>query len=331
MTSVDDVFGNMPEKDRRNFIFGSEVEVEFIPTPSIGLTESLGGGWAKGRQATVWGSKSAGKSSFMLQQIAIAQKLGYSCAYFDVEHGFDKRWAAKLGVNNDELIYRNATSINKIMDDGKAIMRAGVDVMIIDSITAMIPAAYLEGDELKPLDKTGALGALARDTSKVLSMFNSVNDDTLLLLVSQTRTKMSATYSQQTATNGQATEYYSQQMVNLFSSQSGMNTIEGEITNGDLVIKKPIGRRVNYKVQFNKLGPEGAQGEYNLYYDGDFVGIDTAGELLDIAVKRGVVRKAGSWYSFNDERLGQGSNAVAEKLRNEPELMEEVKKEIGYS
>lgn len=333
MPSIDEVLESMDDKERKRFLFGEDVTITRVPTPSIGLTRALGGGWALGRQATVWGTKSAGKSTLMMEQVALCQSLGYSCAYIDTEEAFDKSWASRLGVDNKQLIYRNSKSMNHVADDSAALLRAGVDVLIIDSITPLVPAAYLEkdGETLKAMSDMGALGSVARDTSKLLSNMNYENNNTLVILISQHRMKSSGMYWGMGATNGNAVEFYSQQMVKLFSSEGGTNTIEGQVTYGDLVVKKPIGRKVNYTVQYNKLGPQSYTGQYNLYYEGDFVGIDKAGEILDIAVEAGVINRAGSWYALGDNRLGQGADNVAERLRKDEELLREVKEKIGYS
>lgn len=332
MATVEEIFAGMDKDDRLGFLSGEDVVLQRLPTPSVGLTQALNGGWAMGRQNLIWGTKSAGKSTFTLQQIAIAQKLGYSCAYFDVEGTFDKEWAKRLGVDNSELIYADSKSMNTMIDKGVTLMRAGVDVMVVDSISALIPPAFEEKDgELKSMSGTGAQAALARGLSIGLPMLNKENTSTLLLLVSQSRSGPKGAMWGANPTGGIAPMFYSTSVVKMFSNEGDASTIKGEVYNGDLIVEKSIGRKVDYTVQYNKIGPQGVSGKYDLFYDGDFIGIDNAGELLDIAIKLGVVRKGGSWYSFDGESLGQGRDNVAEKMREDEELMKAVKNELGYS
>lgn len=332
MPSIDEILASMDKDKRLGFLLGEDVEITRLETPSISMTKALNGGWKMGHQNMIWGTKSAGKSTFCMQQIAIAQQQGMSCAYFDVEGTFDKEWTERLGVDNKELIYVDSKSMNNMVDKGVDLMKAGIDVMIVDSISALIPPAFEEKDgESKDMSGTGAQAALARGLSIGLSLLNKENRNTMLLLVSQHRSGPKGMMWGMGHTGGNAPLFYSTAVVKMSSNEGDGSTIMGDVVNGDLVINKSIGRKVDFKVQFNKGGPQGVSGKYDLYYDGDFVGIDTAGELVDMAVSLNVIRKAGSWYSFRDESLGQGRDNVAVKVRNDDELMEAVKKEIGHS
>lgn len=325
-----DVLASVDKKSRSHLTIASDVTVERIKTPSIGLTKALNGGWGTGRQVLIWGPKSAGKSTFCMAQIALAQAEGKTCAYFDVEKTFDPEWARSQGVDTDALIYSSTGTITAMVNDGVSLMKAGIDVLVVDSITALMPASYVDDDgELKDFEKTGAIGGLSRSLSAGLSQMNYANDNTLLILVSQTRmAQKGSMYWGMAPTGGESVKFYSSQVVKLYSSEGGANTIEGEIIVGDKILKRPIGRKVTYSVDWNKLGPQGTMGEYNLYYAGDFVGIDNYGEVLTLAVESGIIRKAGAWYYYGEDQVGQGEIKAAQRLREDPELFATIKEKL---
>jgi recombination protein RecA len=325
-----EVLASVDKRSRDHLSIASDVSVERIETPSIGLTRALNGGWGMGRQVLIWGPKSAGKSTFCMAQIAVAQKKGKVCAYFDVEKTFDPLWAEAQGVDTESLIYSSTGTITALVNNAVTLMKSGVDIIIVDSITALMPASYVDDDgELKDFERTGAIGGLSRSLSAGLSQLNYANQNTLLILVSQTRmAQKGAMYWGMAPTGGESVKFYSSQVVKLFSSESGASQIEGETVIGDKIIKRQVGRKVSYNVDWNKLGPQGTSGEYNLYFDGDFVGIDNYGEILTIGVESGVVRKAGAWYYFGEERIGQGEIKAAQTLRENQKMFEEIKEKI---
>jgi recombination protein RecA len=327
---VAEVLSSIDKKAHSHLSIASDIKVERIETPSIGLTNALNGGWGTGRQILIWGPKSAGKSTFSMAQIALAQKLGKTCAYFDVEKTFDPRWAETQGVDVESLIYSSTGTITALVNDAVALMKAGIDVLVVDSITALMPASYVDEDgELKDFEKTGAIGGLSRGLSAALSQLNYANNNTLLILISQTRmAQKGSMYWGMAPTGGESVKFYSSQVVKLYSSEGGANIVEGEITVGDRIIKKPIGRRVTYTVEWNKLGPQGSQGEYILYFDGNHLGIDNYGEILTLAVDLGVVRKAGAWYYYGEDQVGQGEIKATAALRENKDLFEKIKSDI---
>jgi recombination protein RecA len=325
-----EVLASVDKRSKDHLSIASDVSIERIETPSIGLTRALNGGWGMGRQVLIWGPKSSGKSTFCMAQIAVAQSQGKVCAYFDVEKTFDPLWARAQGVDTDALIYGSTGTITALVNNAVTLMRAGVDILIVDSITALMPATYVDDDgELKDFEKTGAIGGLSRSLSAGLSQLNYANQNTLLILVSQTRmAQKGSMYWGMSPTGGESVKFYSSQVVKLHSSEGGANQIEGEFVVGDKIIKRQIGRKVTYNVDWNKLGPQGTSGEYNLYFDGDFVGIDNFGEILTIGVESGVIRKAGAWYYFGEERVGQGEIKAAQTLRDNPKMFAEIKDKI---
>lgn len=331
--TVDDILAALDSSDKDRITLAKDMTIERVPTPSIGLTRALGGGWAMGREVLIWGPKSAGKTTFSLQQIAILQKLGKTCAYFDVETTYDPEWAKKMGVNDNELIHVDAKSVNHMVDKSVALMQAGVDVIVIDSITPLIPAAYLEkdGESVKHMADMGALGAHARDMSKAMPIIVEENKNTLFIMISQQRMKNYGMAWGPGPTGGTAIEHTPSQTVRLNSTEGDASKIMGETTYGNQIIQKAIGRKVAYTVTKNKLGPEGHTGDYPLMYDGDFVGIDSATEVLREAVMQELVRKAGAWYSMDGKNFAQGEANAAKHIRENKDVYERLVEELGIT
>lgn len=327
---IAEVLASIDKKSHNHLTIASDINIERIETPSIGLTNALNGGWGTGRQVLIWGPKSAGKSTFCMAQIGIAQSQGKTCAYFDVEKTFDPSWAEAQGVDTDALIYSSTGTITALVNDAVALMKAGVDIIVVDSITALMPASYVDEDgELKDFEKTGAIGGLSRGLSSALSQLNYANNNTLLILVSQTRmAQKGSMYWGMAPTGGESVKFYSSQVVKLYSSEGSSNIVEGEILVGDKILKRPIGRKVTYTVEWNKLGPQGTSGEYVLYFAGDSLGIDNYGEILALAVEKSVIRKSGAWYYYGERQVGQGEIKAAAKLREDAELFLAIKKDI---
>ena len=186
---MEEILAKLDPKTRARLQLATTVNVEKQKTPSIGLTMSLKGGLGFGRQVLVWGNKSAGKSSFCLQMIGQAQKDGKTCAWIDAEASYDPAWATRLGVDSEKLIYSSAKSINDMVDVAQQLMEAGVDIIVVDSISALLPAIYFEKDssDLKKLEDTKQIGAEAKDMTHAVKMLNYANKNTLLVLISQQR------------------------------------------------------------------------------------------------------------------------------------------------
>ena len=202
---LDDILAKLDPKTRNRVQSAQEVQVQKQKTPSIGLNLALRGGLPYGRQVLVWGNKSAGKSSFCLQMIAMAQKEGKSCAWIDAEASYDPAWAEQLGVDSSKLIYSPAKTINDMVDVATKLMEADVDLIVVDSISALLPAIYFEkdGNELKDLQDTKQIGAEAKDMTHAVKMLNYANKNTLLVLISQQRNQFgSACFAHPHGRNG---------------------------------------------------------------------------------------------------------------------------------
>ena len=293
---LDDILAKLDPKTRNRVQSAQEVQVLKQPTPSIGLNLALKGGLPYGRQVLVWGNKSAGKSSFCLQMIALAQKEGKTCAWIDAEHSYDPRWAEKLGV---------------------------------DSISALLPAIYFEkdGNELKDLQDTKQIGAEAKDMTHAVKMLNYANKNTLLVLISQQRNQFGSMHASHIPTGGMAVKFFSSTVIKLWSSEAEANAIKAGVKVGDKIIEQKVGRPVNWIIDYNKVGPPGGNGQYDFYYQGESLGVDGVGETLDVAEMCGVVEKGGAWYTVDGERI-QGRAKAVQYLRDNPKVVTKLAGEI---
>ena len=333
--SLEDVLAQLNPKLRKNILVGDEVpKTEYAKTPSFGLNRALNGGLPYGRQVLVWGSKSSAKSSLCLQIIAEAQKEGKICAWIDAEMSYDKDWAEKLGVDVTKLIVSQARTINEMVDVGVQLMEAGVDVIVVDSITSLLPAIYFEKDssELKALENTKQIGAESRDFSNAWKMINYANNKikpTLFILISQSRNNINAMYTSQQPTGGQATKFYSSTVIKLFSSESDNQALKGKIHVGDKVIEEKIGRKVRWELQFSKTSPAFQSGEYDFYFRGDNLGVDSVGDLVDTAELMGIVERTGAWYLLPDGTKVQGREGFVNRVREDLDLQNMIKAKIS--
>jgi recombination protein RecA len=319
--SLEDIMAKLDPKTRARVQSAQNVEVHKQLTPSIGLNVALKGGLGYGRQVLVWGNKSAGKSSFCLQMIALAQQEGKTCAWIDAEASYDQKWAEQLGVDSSSLIYSQAKTVNDMVDVGVKLMEAGVDVIVVDSISALLPGIYFEkdGNEMKDLQDTKQIGAEAKDMTHAVKMLNYANKNTLLVLISQQRNQFGSMHASHIPTGGMAVKFFSSTVIKLWSSEAEANAIKAGVAVGDKIIEQRVGRPVNWIIDYNKLGPPNLSGQYDFYYQGETLGVDRIGETLDVAEMYGLVEKGGAWYTINGERFQGRAKAVA-YLRENPEI-----------
>lgn len=333
--SIEEVLAQLDPKLRKAIMVGDTVPAtEYAKTPSFGLNRALNGGLPYGRQVLIWGSKSSAKSSLCLQTIALAQQEGKVCAWIDAEMSYDKVWAEKLGVNTSKLIVSQARTINEMVDVGVQLMEAGVDLIVVDSITSLLPAIYFEkdSDELKQLENTKQIGAESRDFSNAWKMINYANNKvkpTLFILISQSRNNISAMYTSQQPTGGQATKFYSSTVIKLFSSESDNQAIKGKIHVGDKLIEEKIGRKVRWELQFSKTSPAFQSGEYDFYFRGDVLGVDGVGDLVDTAELAGIVERTGAWYLLPDNSKIQGREAFVNRVREDLDLQDMIRNKLS--
>ncbi|MDP4764757.1 MAG: recombinase RecA [Pseudomonadales bacterium] len=288
-------------------------KIPSISTGSLGLDVALGiGGLPRGRIVEIYGPESSGKTTLTLQVIAEAQKAGGTCAFIDAEHALDPEYAENLGVKIDDLLVSQPDTGEQALEVCDMIVRSGaVDVVVIDSVAALTPKAEIEGDM-----GDHHVGLQARLMSQALRKMagNIKNSNTLVIFINQIRMKIGVMFgSPETTTGGNALKFYA-------SVRLDIRRI-GSIKEGDEI----IGNDTRVKVIKNKVAPPFKQAEFQILYG---KGIYRLGEVIDLGVQIGLVDKAGAWYSYKGERIGQGKKNSADYLRDNPHLAEEIEKLI---
>lgn len=330
--NLGDFLAHLDPKLAKKIQKASEVEKVLYPTASRTLNRALGGGIGKGRMTLIYGNTSAGKSVLSMQSIGRWQKQGLICAYADVEGTFDPSFAEKLGVDCDQLILIDKRSTGAVTDEVIPLLEAGIDILVIDSVSVLIPEVFVDGDGgIKAFGDMKQIGAHAKSVSIMINALLYSNKKTSIIWLSQTTTKIENTYTKQVPHGGVKLPFAMSQIIKLTSSATEANQIKEEVYQGNKIIQLPVGRPVDVVVEKNKLGPQSREGKYNLYYaesiDGPPVGVDAIDELVTLAEAFGAVRKSGAWYYFEDDQW-QGKKAFVKALRESPELEEAVEAEL---
>ncbi|MGD0307764.1 MAG: recombinase RecA [Acidobacteriota bacterium] len=283
--------------------------VRAISTGSISFDAALGiGGFPKGRVVEVFGPESSGKTTVALHAIAQAQKLGGAAAFIDAEHAMDAKYAKMLGVNTDELLVSQPDSGEQALEIAEVLVRSGaIDILVVDSVAALVPKAELEGEMGDSLP-----GLQARLMSQALRKLTAIvsKSDTCLIFINQMREKIGVMFGNpETTSGGRALKFYSSIRVDIRRI--------GSIKEGDQV----VGNRTRAKVVKNKLAPPFREAEFDLLYN---QGISYEGDLVDLAVDRKLIDKSGSWFSYKNERLGQGREAAKQFVREHHDIAIEL-------
>ena len=289
------------------------VAAEAISTGSIGLDIGLGiGGLPRGRVVEVYGPESSGKTTLALHAIAEAQKKGGTCAFIDAEHALDPIYAKKLGVNVEELLISQPDAGEQALEIADTLTRSGaIDVLVVDSVAALVPRAELEGEM-----GDSHMGLQARLMSQALRKLTSSvsRSNTLIIFINQIRMKIGVMFGNpETTTGGNALKFYA-------SMRLEIRRI-GAIKDRDEV----VGNQTRVKVVKNKLAPPFKMIEFDIMYG---EGISKMGEILDLGVTAGIVEKSGSWFSYNSERVGQGRENAKTFLRENPDIANEIELKI---
>jgi recombination protein RecA len=326
---MEEILAKLDPKIRKLVGPADQVEIHKQKTPSLSLNVALKGGLAYGRQVLIWGNKSAGKSSFCLQIIADAQKNGKTCAWIDSEQSYSPEWAERLGVDSTKLIYSTAKTINDMVDIGTQLIQSGVDILVVDSISALLPAIYFEkdGSELKQLQDTKQIGAEAKDMTHAVKMLNYVNNKTLLILISQQRNQFGTMHASHIPTGGMAVKFFSSTIIKLWSSESEASSIKDRVAVGDKLIEQKVGRPVNWTIDYNKTGPQFITGSYDFYFQGGHVGVDQVADLVDTAEMTGVIERGGAWYTVFGQRIQGRANVIA-AVREDLDLYDKLSEEV---
>ncbi len=288
-------------------------EVETISSGSLGLDLALGvNGYPKGRIIEIYGPESSGKTTLTLHAIAEAQKAGGIAAFIDAEHAFDRNYAQKLGVNIEELIISQPDNGEQALEIAENLIRSGaIDIVVIDSVAALTPKSEIEGEM-----GDSKMGLHARLMSQALRKLTATISKThcTVFFINQLREKIGVMFGNpETTTGGNALKFYASVRLDIRR--------QTQIKDGDLV----IGNRTKVKVVKNKVAPPFRTAEFDIMYG---EGVSKNGEILDLAVEFEIVKKAGSWFSYGDTKLGQGRDAVKVMIKDNPELADELEQKI---
>ena len=288
-------------------------KVDVIPSGSLTLDLALGiGGYPKGRVVEIYGPESSGKTTLAIHAIAECQKAGGICAIVDAEHAFDKFYAENLGVDTENLLISQPDNGEQALEIADNLIRSGaIDLIVIDSVAALTPRAEIEGEM-----SDSSVGLQARLMSKALRKLTGTISKTgcCCIFINQLREKIGVMFGNpETTTGGNALKFYSSVRLDIRRST--------QIKDGDAV----NGNRTKVKIVKNKVAPPFRRAEFDIMYG---QGISKTGEIIDLGVDHGIVKKSGSWFSYGDTKLGQGRDAVKNLLADNPELMEELEAKI---
>ncbi len=292
---------------------GARVEIDCISTGSLGLDSALGiGGFPRGRVVEIYGPEASGKTTLALEVIAQAQKAGGNAIFIDAKHAFDPNYAEALGINLNELLISQPDTGEQALEIAEILTRSGgVDIVVIDSVAALVPKAEIAG-EMGDMQ----VGLIARLMSQALRKLTSVisKSRTCAVFINQIRLKIGVIYgSPETTPGGLALKFHS-------SVRCDIRKI-ATIKKGEEI----IGSRTKVKVVKNKLAPPFRQAEFDIIYG---LGISKLGEIVDLGVDKNIIQKAGAWYSYGEERIGQGRDAVIEFLNTNKDILAKIEKNL---
>jgi recombination protein RecA len=286
--------------------------VETVPTGSLSLDIALGGGIPKGRIIEIYGPESSGKTTLTLHAIAEIQKTGGTAAFIDAEHALDPAYAKKLGVDVENLLISQPDNGEQALEIAETLVRSNaVDLVVIDSVAALVPRAEIEGDM-----GDSHMGLQARLMSQALRKLTGVinRSHTTVIFINQIRMKIGVMFGNpETTTGGNALKFYA-------SVRMDIRRIS-QIKQGDAI----IGNRARVKVVKNKIAPPFRQAEFDIMYN---PGISKSGDVLDLAVEHDIVEKSGAWFAYGGEKIGQGREAAKKALEDNPKLMDELTKKV---
>ena len=291
----------------------TNIDIEAISTGSLGIDIALGiGGMPKGRIVEIYGPESSGKTTLALSVIAQAQKNGGTCAFIDAEHALDPSYAKKIGVDVENLLVSQPDSGEQALEIADTLVRSGaIDVMVVDSVAALVPKAELEGEM-----GDSHMGLQARLMSQALRKLTATvaRSNTLIIFINQIRMKIGVMFGNpETTTGGNALKFYASVRIDIRRI--------GAIKDKDDV----IGSQTRVKIVKNKVAPPFKTVDFDIMYG---EGISKTGELIDLGVKSGIIEKSGAWFSYNGEKIGQGRENAKNFLKQNPQIADDIEKKI---
>ena len=292
-----------------------KINVETSPSGTLSLDLALGGGYPRGRIIEIYGPESSGKTTLALHAVAEIQKAGGTAAFIDAEHALDPQYAGRLGVNINDLLVSQPDNGEQALEIVETLVRSNaVDVIVLDSVAALVPQAEIDGDMGDSLP-----GLQARLMSQALRKLTGIinKSKATVIFINQIRMKIRVMFGNpETTTGGNALKFYASQRLDIRRI--------GQIKQGDDV----IGNRVRVKIVKNKIAPPFRQAEFDIMYN---EGISTTGDVLDLAVMHDIVQKSGAFYKYNDETIGQGREAAKKYLKDNPDKLAEIDGKVRQS
>lgn len=292
-----------------------KINVETSPSGTLSLDLALGGGYPRGRIIEIYGPESSGKTTLALHAVAEIQKAGGTAAFIDAEHALDPQYASRLGVNINDLLVSQPDNGEQALEIVETLVRSNaVDVIVLDSVAALVPQAEIDGDMGDSLP-----GLQARLMSQALRKLTGIinKSKATVIFINQIRMKIGVMFGNpETTTGGNALKFYASQRLDIRRI--------GQIKQGDDV----IGNRVRVKIVKNKIAPPFRQAEFDIMYN---EGISTTGDVLDLAVMHDIVQKSGAFYKYNDETIGQGREAAKKYLKDNPDKLAEIDGKVRQS
>jgi recombination protein RecA len=287
-------------------------QVETMPTGSLSLDLALGGGIPRGRIIEIYGPESSGKTTLTLHAIAEVQKAGGTAAFIDAEHALDPSYAKRIGVDTDNLLLSQPDSGEQALEITETLVRSNaVDIIVIDSVAALVPRAEIEGEM-----GDSHMGLQARLMSQALRKLTGVvsRSKTTVIFINQIRMKIGVMFGNpETTTGGNALKFYASVRMDIRRTS--------QIKQGD----RAIGNRTRVKVVKNKVAPPFREAEFDIMFN---EGISRSGDIIDLATTAGIIEKAGAWFAYKGEKIGQGREAAKQYLSNNPKAMDEIAKQV---
>jgi recombination protein RecA len=288
------------------------IDVELISSGALSLDLALGGGYPKGRVIEIYGPESSGKTTLTLHAIAEIQKQGGTAAFVDAEHALDPAYARRLGVDTDNLLVSQPDNGEQALEIVETLVRSSaVDVVVIDSVAALVPQAEIEGEM-----GDSHMGLQARLMSQALRKLTGIinKSNTIVIFINQIRMKIGVMFGNpETTTGGNALKFYASVRLDIRRT--------GQIKSGEDI----IGNRTKVKVVKNKIAPPFRTAEFDIMYN---EGISRTGDVLDLAVQHGIVGKSGAWFDYADAKIGQGREASKQYLKDNPKVLSEIEKKV---
>lgn len=331
MATVDEVLARLNPKTAESFRRATDIKVELLPTPSLGLNLSIGG-IRRGGFTMIYGNKGAGKTTVALGLVAQGQRLGMSTLWIDAEKNFTPEWARKNGVNPDEVLVDSRTlSIAAITDKVKEAVVAGIDIVVVDSTSVLLSGAFFEDPkkdttEIKDFANTRQIGSQAKDLKAMLNIINAVNENSIVILINQINDVSKGQMMGVGFQGGRAMEHAPSTILKVWRTPS--EKVEGDVQIAeDIVVKRVIGANISMTVEKNRGPGMGDIIKYRLITEGPYVGIDLSDEVITYGIEYGLIRKTGAWLKYGEEKYN-GRDAMIKALKDDPTLERTIYEEI---